>query len=473
MNNNKNIENECAKYCFYYPHSQVISGGLFYFYKLAEFLSLNKKNSVYVVNYKDSKYTEIYKEQYTSTNIKFLNYEETYGSLDDDTIFFTYLNMLPLMLESFKHLKKARIFLIDFHPHSHLFLINNLGIKKEKTIKDLFNIFYETNSLSFMDKSCLEVVNEISCKEFLPQYIPAFLENTNVEFANSQIVDTAKINVGCVCRLDRDKIYTVINFLDNLYQCNLSKPIRVHVVGDGNSKHCINLEKYKDKLDIIMTSYLYGNDLKLYFSQNVDIAFNFGVAALDMAAQKLPVVIPMYQETPHNIDKYYFLFDTKDYILGCKEELVEKYGIRTYTTKEILELIYAGNNKEILGNKCYEYLINNHMANLSVEKFVEYAKDSNLTFETCLNFLPFSKLVNEFAKARKNGFDWDLFIANKKSSNVSKIRLSLAFYGLLLILATVPIIKDYIKLSSIQTRINKKINILRKRNKKQKTRDYE
>ena len=455
--------NKSKKICFYHPHVHIISGGLFYFYKLADFISKNTDYTVYVVNYKDSEYTKIYQEKFPDTNLKFLAYEDTYGKLDNDTIFFTYLNMLPLMLESFKHLNDAKIYLINFHPNSYLFLLNHLCVSKEKAIKNLFNIFYKTNSLTFMDKSCLDVVNECSGNSFSPNYIPAFLEKTNEEFANLEIVDKDKINIGCVCRLDVDKIHTVINFLDNLYNCEFSKPIRVHIIGDGTHRKLIDVAKYKDKLEVIMTSYIYGDDLKRYVANNIDIAFNFGVAGLDMAAQKLPNAIPMYEQGPHSIDRYYFLFDTKDYILGCKEELVDKYGIKTYTIKEIIELVYTGENKKIFGERCYEYLVNNHILEVSASKFLTYMNETSLTFETCLQYLPMKKLVEEFHIARKRGFNWDLFVSNKKSAKVYKNRISLAFYGILLILALIPFVKDHINLCKLQTKINKKINILTQR----------
>ena len=93
--------NKSKKICFYYPHVQKMSGGLFYFYTLANFLAENTGYDVYIVNYKSADYTKIFKTKRIATKVKFIDYEETYGVLDENTFFFAYLNMLPMLVECF------------------------------------------------------------------------------------------------------------------------------------------------------------------------------------------------------------------------------------------------------------------------------------------------------------------------------------------------------------------------------------
>ena len=59
--------------------------------------------------------------------------------------------------------------------------------------------------------------------------------------------------------------------------------------------YLIKKEKYADKVNVISLSYMHGDELKIYAQNNIDILFNFGIAALDMASQNLPVVIPVFE----------------------------------------------------------------------------------------------------------------------------------------------------------------------------------
>lgn len=334
-------ETAMKKYVFFYAHRQKISGGLFYFYTLAHQCSSFENCKVYIVNYSNSQYTEIFKENNDCSNIEFLDYEDENidSNFDENTYFITYTNMLPLLLESFKSVSLGKVFLINFIPETSKWLTGNLKLKNKKHFSEIFELIKNNNAMAFMDKNCLDSTVNYSGVEYPSNYIPAFITKTNTDYQNKNLVSENEINIGLVCRLDVDRIQTVINFLNNVYNLETDKKINVHIIGDGTHKNRINARKYREKFNLIFTSYLYGEELKKYISQNIDMMFNFGVAALDIASMKLPVAIPTYEIQPHEIDKYYFLFDSKYYNLGCQEELIDKYELKTYTIKEIRNVL--------------------------------------------------------------------------------------------------------------------------------------
>ncbi len=55
----KELNAKC-KFYFYYPHRQKISGGLFYFYSLADAFAKLEYGDVFVVNYRNSDYFSIF-----------------------------------------------------------------------------------------------------------------------------------------------------------------------------------------------------------------------------------------------------------------------------------------------------------------------------------------------------------------------------------------------------------------------------
>ena len=264
-----------------------------------------------------------------------------------------------------------------------------------------------------MDKACY-LASKKHYENAQEKYVPVFLDKTYEQYQNKQLIDNNEINIGCVCRLDVDKIETIINLLNNVYKLDTDKKINFHLIGDGTHAKKINFKHYRNKFNLIHTSYMYGNELKEYISKNIDVMFNFGIAALDVAAMKTPVAIPIYNIKRHEIDKYYFLNYSNSYNVGCVEEIANTLNIKTHTIEEILDLIYEQNLKEKIGNKCYDYLIKNHRLENTFKNFAKYIKESTLTIGECLKHPKMKKCVKKYSRYRKNGGAWDEYIKYRR-----------------------------------------------------------
>ncbi len=403
------------KICFFHPHRHKIGGGLYYFYRLAN--ELGVYFDTYIENRKHNQYNQIFNEKYNNINYKFVNYEDKNTIFDENTIFFTYLNMLPILWQKYGKLSKAKIFIIDFHPYSPEILASNLKIKiTSKEIKDILGLFVKKNAIVFMDKSSIEDYNKISSVKAEEKYLPVFPNLEQIQVSIKPIINNKIINIGWLARLDNDKIHSLINLLDNLYNLKSDKKIKVHIIGDGNSKHKINKSYYSQKLELIFTSYLYGDELQEYLTNNIDLMVNFGIAALDTSILKIPTVIPILSMNKFDSNKYYFLFDTKNNILGCKQEILEMSDIQTYTLEEILDKVYQQNNKEMLGEKCYQYTLKYHNLKNTITNFIKFVPDTQLTFEDCLKFKSIKKVIKEFSLSKQLGnMFWDDYVFLKRN----------------------------------------------------------
>ncbi|OWK88046.1 hypothetical protein B5Z70_04480, partial [Campylobacter jejuni] len=344
------------KFCFFHPHRQRISGGLQYFYGIANYIALKSEASVYVLNYRDSYINTLFD---WSDKLNIINYEDECEELDDNTIFLVYSNMLPLFLEKFSHLKKARIVIIDFHLYGWEILFNNLGIKNN-IIKqnEIFQLFYENQSLAFMDYSCWENTCKKSKLEYPKKYIPAFSLNKLPDTIKRKKQQNDCIDIGYIARLDNDKIWQLINLLDNLYLLQSGKKIKVHIIGDGNSKSIIPFHHYRERFEISLCGYLTKNELNNYLLSNVDFCVAVGMAALDVAMLKIPVIIQYYSEKKFLCNEFLFLYDCFDGILGGRKETFDKFNLPINNIAQIFHKITE--NRDVIGEKCFQYATANH-----------------------------------------------------------------------------------------------------------------
>lgn len=452
------MANKKIKLCFFYPHDAVISGGLYYFYALANNIKSDKFQT-FIINNKNSKYTKIFKSQHKDCQFTFQSYENGLNfSKNDEILIITQMHFLILALEYFKKYKNARILLLNIHPESHNYLFGNLAIKDKLEINKILNIFDKNNSIAFMDKSLIKVLDDFSDIRFKESYIPAFVEKVSPKYQNVNIINPNEINIGCVCRLDIDKIQTVLNLINNISKIKTEKKINLHLIGDGHFAHYINDGKYKNKVNIIKLSYIYGEQLQEYAKNNIDIAVNFGIAALDMASQKLPVVIPVYEQIKHQIDMYSFLCDMPDYILGCNKNLYDKLNIKAYSLEDVIKIVYKKHKKQLIGEQCYDHVIKYHLIENSINAILQYSKETSLTVEKCLKIKSVNSAVNNFHKAKKQGFNWNLYCQNNKKANLNELKFKIAWYLILICLYEFWNIK--IDIEKILSKLNKKLAII-------------
>ena len=210
--------------------------------------------------------------------------------------------------------------------------------------------------IGYMDLSCYIEVTGKMCPPDFASYAPVFYQPIGREYPERGIIDQDRISVAWLGRLDADKIESVINMADRLYENEAdSRLIDVHLIGDGAARDRIDVEKYAPRITFHFPSYLYGEELCDYLHKNADFAVAMGISALDIARVKVPVVLPIVSVEPIACNKFVWLYDTKDYTLGVTEAFIDRAGVTCHTMEEVLRAVYAENGRQALGAKCRVY----------------------------------------------------------------------------------------------------------------------
>ncbi|HEF4457837.1 TPA: hypothetical protein SAK09_000910 [Campylobacter coli] len=386
---------------------------------------------------------------YKNTSLKILNYEDEYDFINDEFIFFTYLNMIPTFLQRFQKLENAKVFIINFHVSSWNIFFSHLNEKRIAYRKNLIELFYKTNSLIFMDDACCHQSSEMLDKAFPEHYVPVFSkpkilkkEKTITTFINEN-----EINIAYLGRLDNDKIFVLLNLLEILDNIELvDKKIVLHIIGDGNSTHLINFQKYKN-IKIFFRSFLENEELEKYINDKVDLGIALGMASLEFAKEGIPTIIPPFVDKDIPFDKFIWLNECDKKTLGADINSITKLGLNFYSLQELLEDFIAPNKKQELSELVYQYFKNNYHINTSANLFLTYILQTNLKISDFLKIKKIKNFICNANFARKHHYDMNDFLKLQNKKNLPPFLFKIFFIKKLL---TDNLKKD-IELNSIET----------------------
>lgn len=344
---------EGAKKIVFYCRKGIIAQGDFaLYYKIANYLC---------ENYPD---IEVYCAFDITDNVKNLynNSSVTFCSLTPDMLqqlknatFITAFNQAFFLLDEIRTIKSAKVLFLFLHPHTVKWFYKQVE-KQPFSVNSILKLLKRTSGYGFQDESTY-----ISClKDFkvkvAPVYFPVVNDAENpinaIEYL--PICSMKCVNIGWIGRLDSDKIYSVINLLDNLYDSTDCRVV-LHIIGDGKARNMIKINKYAPKISIAYNSYLYGEERDRYLVENVDIVVAMGTSSLVAAQLGIPVVLPLVSSTPFRDDKYVYLFDTQNYCIGWTKEDIASSSCKTHMIGDIVSDIYEKNLKQTIGKHCREY----------------------------------------------------------------------------------------------------------------------
>jgi len=346
---------------------------------------------VFYLNY----HNPIVEEDYKKSKLNICDVDKVDYSKFEDATFFVAINYVYFLLSKIGHLKKAKICVYFYHPQVFRWYALQLFMKEDNK-KDILKLLAET-SCCFMDKSNYLAIDRISNLGFRENYVPVTLREDPPQLEKvPQIVNKDRISVGWLGRVDGDKVSSINNFLDNLLAMGHKKKVDVHIIGDGNSKAAIKIDKYAPQIRVVFTSYMYGKERDDYIKKNVDIVVAMGISALDIAVLGIPTAVPLVSSFPFRDDKFSFLYDIKGYSLGWAPEDSQRMGCKNYTMTEIINAVYTGNGKETIGTECYEFARANFSIKNGARMLIESLKEANLTVERCLRCSSVKKQMRRF-----------------------------------------------------------------------------
>lgn len=372
---------------FFFPWHEV-SGGPFYLGNLADSLADDDRYEVYYSDYENGLSDQII----DNPKVKKLVYFEPYKFPIGKPV------TLITPIYSASHIPKlpadSKILFFNWHNYCIQSLIDIWKIN-DKDLQKFLKMVHDTHSVFFLDEAHREAQNEwVSPKgayQFAKQYIPITIQSQTV-FAKSKLIKTDEINIAILGRLCNDKVWSVLNLLDQLEAYKCKKRKNVYIIGDGENTDLVANRQVGNNINLIMTGTVVGNNLKKMLANKVDILFAMGRSVLESSAMKMPSVI-----IPHNIhaftkDAYVYLQDTKGYALGWYDTQIDDLDIPHKTLAHILDDIYIRGEKQQQGEKAFQYVKKHHFTN------VEELKDA--LSKTTLTYRRFWKIAKKQSRLR-------------------------------------------------------------------------
>ncbi len=353
---------------FLYP-SRRVGGAQLLFIRLAIEISKYDNISVSVVDFKDG-YLKSQLRNYTRINI--LPYKNGFVELENGEVVVTPLSNLADLEYMIKgDFSKMKILLWSIHPYALDFIFSanarKCFVNKDK-LKKKIKILSESETIVYMDETNYLVAKNFLSLENTPKYLQIPLEVN--DFKSKGRIETDILNIAWLGRICDDKFYSIVKIIDEIKLLEHQYNIVFHVIGTGEKSNELELYLKKSEINYVLPGTLINNDLSMYLIENIDLGIALGTSCLEFAIRKIPVVIIDYSEVrfPNEV-KYNWLFETQYYTLG-------RHVSSTSNRNHIfLELLSDLKNDRMIGEKCYQYVLDNHDIKIVALKLIDKCKN--------------------------------------------------------------------------------------------------
>lgn len=379
--NDSFIRSSYPKVAFYLRKNVIAKGDFSLYYRIASHLSENHHYDLYCINNTNP---EIQKS-FLHSKISFCDLTPNNISDFENATFITSFNQLFFLLEEIKSLKKAKILLL--FCHSEVFHWFEIQVNKNLfNFDSVHKLLIRNNGYAFMDLSNIISLKSYTDREYSKRYFPIVQDKSflNTDLKTPGLINPHQINFAWFGRLDKDKVYSLINFLDNLYEEDLPYSVVVHIIGDGNGRDLINIRKYVPKFRFVFNSYMYGEEKDNYILKNADFVIAMGISAFEVSLLGIPTIIPIISTTPFRSDKLVYLFNIKDYCLGWSSEDLKTLGFKYCRAMDIVNDLYYNDGKELIGQRCKEYALDNFSVDRHIDNIMDIITGTSLTVKKCL-----------------------------------------------------------------------------------------
>lgn len=385
------------KIVFFFRKNLLAKGDYSMYYRMADYIADKYPDrAVYCVNNANADLMEKYKDG----KIFFCSINKYTKKLFEGATFVTAYNQLFFLLDEMHGIKGAKILLLFLHPQMADWMNNQVNLKKYD-VKDVARMLKENQAYAFMDDANKMAFERKTGVSFEDRYFPVTLDKEEEKLSAIYFPYTSKeeINIVWLGRLDTDKIHSVINFLDNIYELSDGKTINLHLIGDGNGMKILlsKLPKYHPIVRIFFNSYLYGEKRDKYIRENADLVVAMGISALDASILGVPTIITPVCGRPFRSDKFVYLFDTVNYCLGWELTDLFEATCTTHTAEEVFADIFENGKKEEYGKKCREFALREFAVEKHAENLLRMIDGTALTEEKALNC---SSIKRQFIRYR-------------------------------------------------------------------------
>ncbi|MBR6721937.1 glycosyltransferase [bacterium] len=338
---------------FFLP-SKILGGYETCFFRWAKFLSEKLCQNVYFIDYKDG----ICTNELAKSKVKLIKYKDG-KILNLPAHSVTILPITWAYQFKLSFLKNTKFLFWVAHPKA----LTWLACRSKKSIKFLEKFIKNADkykAIKCMDLSCKNSIRNVDLSE---RYLPVFVPSTNLK-ASRNLINGQEINIGWLGRLDKDKINSLLNILENYNNYETSKKKIIHIIGSGTEENLVKPEHYEN-IEIKLLGRVMNKELDNYMINNVDILFGMGASLLEAAKLNIPATLVKISDIQFDDNKYILLSNLNSYILGYIQD-DDVATCKKNTIDEILDDIYINCKKEELGDFCYKYYQKYHSLEYSV-----------------------------------------------------------------------------------------------------------
>lgn len=370
---------------FLYP-SMRVGGAQLLFIRLAIELSKYDDLLVNVVDYPCG-YLESQLKSYDRITI--LPYINGSVAIGDETVLVTplsnFADLTHLVEGNFANIK---VLLWCIHPSNLDFVFNGNARKwfrNKKKLKSFIEMLSDAGNIVYMDEANFLAVNELVPINKKPEYLQIPMEIKDYISTDKSV--SKKLNIAWLGRISYDKVYSIIKIIDEIKLLADWDKVVFHVIGVGEKFNLLESYLKESGIDYILKGTLEGDDLSKYMLEKIDLGVAMGTSCMEFAARKIPVFIIDFseEEFPKNV-KYNWLFETQNYTLGSHINSV------TNRNHVFFELINEYKKDNTLGQKCYQYVVDNHDIKVVALKLIERCE--NLKYIELPQFNTIQKMLN-------------------------------------------------------------------------------
>jgi hypothetical protein len=369
---------------FFYP-SKAVGGAQYLILRLAEELSGRGDLKVYLIDFENGFVWSKLKE---NKNVFLIDYNSTVKvKLPENStlvIFPSYFDKIKQLIEPST---KANLIVWFIQPY---LLINLPKFKNSvrlfmpvrvNKIRALLNALNAREALLFMDEENFKVNKEYFKLNFEPDYLPIPTIIKSIPFVKKKKVD---FNIAWIGRVSNEKVESIKYLLNDIFTFNNKSEtkIKFHVIGEGHAMDELKKELIRGKVtEVIFKGVLIGDELEQYLLNEIDCVFAMGTSALDMASYKIPTIVLDYAS--HSFSKlnytykYKWLFDTKGFMLG--QDINDSVSTNQLTLEDVVNQVKEDESNKI-GDRCFEYVYNNHNVQSVASMLVNKANKSTFLF---------------------------------------------------------------------------------------------
>lgn len=208
--------------------------------------------------------------------------------------------------------------------------------------------------------------------------VPVRVNHSNLEKRNG----TVKPNALCVSYIGRsDDIWKIkpvkkfISDLSTITNCEFTVSI-----------YTSKSEPFERELASVLASNinlrfhfgLFGEELRNHLALNSDLHFSMGTSALEGAIVNLPTILidPCMEDFPVNY-KYKWLHESDRCSLGRFIDTNETEFIGA-TIKEVVESCLSTGKRDLIANKCFTHVMENHLTSAVVDKLLNVKSQARM-----------------------------------------------------------------------------------------------